>query len=124
MKQQDKEEKYREEIEEKEEGEPLLVRNKMFFWIGLILLLITGPVGVAAGLAGGKNVDQLGMGFGIGGGGILTIIGIILIFLAIWQKKAPEEPSEENEEEEEPEEDELDEEDGLDEEDLGEVREV
>lgn len=107
IKKQNEEEKYREELKEnlkegeempEEYQEPLLVRNKLFLWTGLILVFITGPVGVIMGLAGGKSVDNMGA-YGLGSGALLTIIGIILLFLAIWQKK--EEGEEESEEEEE-----------------------
>ena len=109
MKQQGKEEKYREELKENlEEGEeipeelhePLFVQNKLFFWIGLVLVLITGPVGVIMGLLSGQSTDNMGY-YGLGGGGIITVIGIILLFLAIWQKKEGEETEEESEEGEE-----------------------
>ncbi len=107
MKKQNEEEKYREEIKENlEEGEeipedlqePFLVQNKLFFWIGLVLVLITGPIGVIMGLVGGQSVDTIGA-YGLGGGATLTVIGIILLFLAIWQKKAGEEEVEEEIEE-------------------------
>lgn len=111
MKKQSEEEKYREQLEEEAEKdpeivipddfkEPLVVQNKLFFWIGFSLLLITGPIAVIGGLAGGHNVDQLGLYVGGGGGGILTVLGIILLFLSIWQKKTGEETEEEGEPEE------------------------
>ena len=112
MKKQSEEEKYRKQLEEEAENdpeieipeefkEPPLVQNKMFFWVGLILMFVTGPMSVVAGLAGGTNVDQIGAYIGGGGGGTLTVVGIILLFLSIWQRKTGEETEEEETEEEE-----------------------
>ncbi len=128
IKKQSDEEKYREHLKEEAKSdpeieipeefqEPVLVQNKMFFWIGLILMFITGPMGVIAGFAGGQSVDQLGAYVGGGGGGTLTVLGIILLFLSIWQRKTGEEGEEEEESEEEYEEyeDETEEEEELEE---------
>ncbi len=86
MKQQRDEEKYRKEIEE--EGgkvvdmEPPLVQNKLFFWVGLGLLLFTGPLGVIFGFA--TDDPSAGAGTaGIASGSMLTIIGFVLLFLAV-----------------------------------------
>ncbi len=126
MKQQGEEEKYREylkdkkeseeseekseedeEKEEEEELEPLLVQNKLFFWIGLGLLLFTGPLGVIFGFAAEDPSSTAGTA-GIASGSMLTIIGFILIFLAI--RKAlfgkKEEPGAEEEQEDDEYEDE------------------
>ena len=110
MKKQSEEEKYREQLKEEAENdpeviipdefqEPLLVQNKMFFWIGFTLMLITGPLAVIAGFLGQGSVDTIGAYVGGGGGGTLTVLGIILLFLSIWQRKTGEE-TEEGEEEE------------------------
>ncbi len=133
MKKQSEEEKYREEFKENlEEGEeipedlqePLLVQNKLFFWIGLVLVLITGPMGVIMGLVGGQSVDTIGA-YGLGGGATLTVIGIILLFLAIWQRKSGEEEGEEETEEGEEEYGEVEEETDEElEEELEEVEEL
>ncbi len=101
MNQQRGEEKYQQYLKEKKESqeddetdedeevpepqmEPVLVQNKPFFWIGLALLLFTGPLGVVFGFAADDPASTAGTA-GLASGSTLTIIGFILIFLAVRQ---------------------------------------